>query len=242
MVLLENVAVGYNHKKIISDINMEIAPGEIVTLIGPNGSGKSTILKSIIGQLPLLNGSVYVDGKDVAKLKQAELARLISIVMTERVRTELMTCREVVATGRYPYTNCMGILGKEDDEKVAAAIERVRANEVAGSDFMQISDGQRQRVMIARALCQEPKLMVLDEPTSYLDIRYKLSILKTIKELAKKDGITIIMSLHELDMAEKVSDRVVCLKDGRIDKVGTPEEVFEKGYIKKLFDIEDEDW
>ncbi len=242
MVRLDEVAVGYNRKVIIDGIELEIEAGEVVTLIGPNGSGKSTILKSVIGQLPLVAGKTYIADKAVKDMSASEMARLTSVVMTDRVRTELMTCREVVANGRYPYTNKMGVLSKEDWNKVDAAIARVHAEDIAGCDFMKTSDGLRQRIMLARALCQEPKLMVLDEPTSYLDIKHKLSMIRLIRELAKDEGIAILMSLHELELARIVSDRIVCLKNGHIDKIGTSEEVFADNYIKELFDIEEEDY
>lgn len=242
MLTLKNVAVGYNKKSIIEDVNFTVAPGEIVTLIGPNGSGKSTILKSVIGQIPIIKGEITVDEKNLSEIKNEEKSKFISIVMTEKIKTELMTCMDVVATGRYPYTNFMGVLAKEDKEIVENALKKVSANDVADADFMKISDGQRQRVMLARALTQEPKLMVLDEPTSHLDIKYKLSMMRVIKELAKKEKIAILMSLHELELAKMISDKIVCVAEGRIDKIGTSKEVFEEGYIEKLFDIEKEDY
>lgn len=238
MLKFENASVGYGQRVIIDDIDLDVKQGEIVTLIGPNGSGKSTILKTITKQLKLVSGNIFVADKNVFEIKDKELAKLVSMVMTERLNTELMTCREVVATGRYPYTNNMGILTPKDWEIVDSAIARVDAEEVTASDFMKISDGQKQRIMLARALCQEPQLMILDEPTSYLDLKYKLSLITTIKELSRKDKITIFMSLHELELAKAVSDRVICVKDNKIDRIGTSKEIFEGDYISKLFGVD----
>lgn len=237
MLKMEKACVGYNHRVLIDNISIEINPGEIVTLVGPNGSGKSTILKTIVGQLELLDGVIAVDSLNVNKAREKELAQLVSMVMTERVKTEYMSCREIVAMGRYPYTGMLGTLTDRDYNMVDAAIERVSAKDVAHCDFMKISDGQKQRIMLAKALCQEPKLMVLDEPTSYLDMKYKLSLMGIIRELAAKDNIAIIMSLHEVELAKRVSDKLVCIKDGRIDKIGAPEEVFSDDYIEILYDI-----
>lgn len=238
MLKFENASVGYGQRVIIENISLEVNKSEIVTIIGPNGSGKSTLLKTITKQLKLLSGNVTFVDKSISDIKDKELAKIISMVMTERLNTELMTCRDVVATGRYPYTNNMGMLTKKDWEIVDKAIARVDAEEVLASDFMKISDGQKQRIMLARALCQEPQLMILDEPTSYLDLKYKLSLINTIKELATKDNITIFMSLHELELAKAVSDRIICVKDNKIDRIGTSKEIFEGDYISKLFGVD----
>ena len=162
----EQMTVGYRGVPLIRDISIRVRKGEILTLIGPNGAGKSTILKSIIRQLALLGGTVYLDGRSMRDISEREVARSMSVLMTERIRPELMTCGDVVATGRYPYTGRMGILSAEDRKKVREAMELVHAHELYDRDFAQISDGQRQRVLLARAICQEPEVIVLDEPTS----------------------------------------------------------------------------
>ncbi|MDE7261739.1 MAG: ABC transporter ATP-binding protein, partial [Oscillospiraceae bacterium] len=172
----QNLAVGYNGKALIRDIALSLRPGEIMTLIGPNGAGKSTILKSVIRQLSLIRGTVCLDGRDMAALTEREVSRSLSVLMTSHIQPELMTCEDVVATGRYPYTGRLGILTREDREKVAQCLKLVHASELADQDFSRVSDGQRQRVLLARALCQEPEVLVLDEPTSFLDIRHKLEL------------------------------------------------------------------
>ena len=211
--------------------------GEILTLIGPNGSGKSTILKSLIRQLALIGGTVYLDGKSLQTLPERDLARTMSVLLTEHVRPELMTCWDVAAAGRYPYTGRLGLLSDEDRAKVDEALALVGADELADRDFSCISDGQRQRVLLARAICQEPEVIVLDEPTSFLDIRYKLELLTVLKQLVREKQVAVILSLHEIDLAQKLSDRLICVHNGRIERCGTPEQVFTGDYIRTLYDL-----
>jgi iron complex transport system ATP-binding protein len=238
----ENLSVGYGKKILLSGVGLEVKAGKILTLIGPNGSGKSTILKTITRQLRTLGGKILLLDRDMEELPGEEIAKTLSMVMTERPTPELMTCREVVGTGRYPYVGLMGILGKEDWKKVEEALETVSAKEVADKSFYEISDGQRQRVMLARALCQEPRVLVLDEPTSYLDMRFKLDILESIRRLAKERKIAIIMSLHELDLAMKVSDEIACVDGIGISRLGTPEEVFRGTYVQELYGVSKESY
>ena len=231
----EHMDVGYDGVPLIRDIEIGVRRGEILTLIGPNGSGKSTILKSMIRQLKLLAGAVILDGRTMAAMKEGEIAKKMAIVMTERLRAELMTGEDVVATGRYPYTGRLGILSKADKEKVREAIALVHGEEFADRPFAQISDGQRQRLLLARAVCQEPEVIVLDEPTSFLDVKHKLELLEILKKLVRERNVAVLMSLHELDLAQKISDRVVCVAGNAVDRCGTPEEIFTNEYIEALY-------
>ena len=234
----KEMTVGYRGVPLIRDIALSVQRGEILTLIGPNGSGKSTILKSLIRQLALLGGTVYLDGRSLRELPERELARTMSVLLTEQVRPELMSCWEVAAAGRYPYTGRLGLLSETDRAKVDEALALVGARELAEQDFSRISDGQRQRVLLARAICQEPEVIVLDEPTSFLDIRYKLELLTVLKQLVREKLVAVILSLHEIDLAQKLSDRLVCVHNGQIERCGTPEEVFTGDYIRTLYDLE----
>jgi len=232
-----NLSVGYQKKPLIRDISIGIRKGDVVTLIGPNGAGKSTILKSIARQLTAIAGTVLIDGRDLQQMPQRELATRMAVVLTERIRPEQMTCREIAETGRYPYTGSFGILSAEDHRKAEEAICCVHAEDYADRDFQTVSDGQRQRILLARALCQEPEIIVLDEPTSFLDIRYKLELLSILRDLAKKRGITVVMSLHEIELAEKVSDMILCVSGDRISHYGSPEEIFREDIIRELYGI-----
>lgn len=233
----EKLSVGYNGKPLITDITVGLKKGEILTLIGPNGSGKSTILKSITRQLTALGGVVSIDKSDIHKLPPKKLAKQLALVLTERIRPELMTVGDLVSAGRYPYTNYFGRLTQHDKEVVRDSLERVHAADLYDRDFSSLSDGQRQRVMLARAICQEPEIIVLDEPTSFLDIRHKIELLDILRDMAKNRGITVIMSLHEIDLAYKISDRVMCVKGDKINALGKPEEIFSDEKIAELYSL-----
>lgn len=157
---MKDLSVGYHGNVLIHDICTEIKKGEILTLIGPNGSGKSTILKSITKQLTLIGGKVTIGEKNLKDLSYKELATKMAVVLTQRAKPELMTCYEVVAAGRYPYTGRLGILTREDEKKTQEALEIVHATEYAEKSFEAISDGQRQRILLARAICQEPEVLI----------------------------------------------------------------------------------
>lgn len=234
----EALSVGYNGKALISDISLGLKKGEIMTLIGPNGSGKSTILKSITRHLAAISGVVYIDNSNMRNMKGRDVATRMAVVLTERVRPELMTCGELVASGRYPYTNSFGRLTDRDREITMDSLRRVHAEELYDRDFTAISDGQRQRIMLARAICQEPEIIVLDEPTSFLDIKYKIELLEILNDMAKKQKIAVVMSLHEIDLAYKVSDKIVCVKGDKIAAYGKPDEIFTDERIGELYEIE----
>ncbi len=232
-----DMAVGYNGNILIHDINIEIEKGKILSLIGPNGAGKSTILKSITRQISKIHGTVWIDNKEISKWSLKDMAQNVAVVLTDRIRPEMMSCAEVVAMGRYPYTNLTGKLTPDDKEIVRQALERVNAMELASKDFTTLSDGQKQRILLARAICQEPEVIVLDEPTAYLDIRHKIELLDILREMVKEKEITVIMSLHEIDLATKASDYLLCVKGDTIEAFGTPEDILKDDTIEKLYDI-----
>lgn len=234
----EKFTVGYNNVPIVSDVEIGINKGEIVSLIGPNGSGKTTFIRSVINQLRPIAGAAFLENVKLSEITAKDLSKKLAVVLTDRITTELTTVYDIVGTGRYPYTGLFGLLGKEDREIVDKVMKLINIEELADKDFMKISDGQKQRVMLARALAQEPDIIVLDEPTSFLDIKYKMEFLSTLKKLARETGLTVIMSLHEIDMAQMISDKVACVKGGRLDSFGTPEEIFKDDYIIKLYDID----
>lgn len=234
----KHMTVGYGGVPLIRNVEIALEQGEILTLIGPNGAGKSTILKSIAGQLIPIEGEAYLEGGPLQKMDGYTRSQKMAVVFTDRLKTELMTCKDVVAAGRYPYTGRLGILSREDWKIVEESMELVRVSSLAEQDFNRISDGQRQRILLARAICQEPQILLLDEPTSYLDVKYKLDFLTTLQELTRSRKLTVIMSLHELDLAQRISDKVMCIKGDCVQRYGTPDDVFTDGYISELFDIE----
>ena len=222
----------------LKDINLDIKKGEAWGFLGTNGAGKSTLLKTLAAQLAPQGGAVLLDGKNLADCSGPERARKMALMVPHTRRTELTTCFEMASAGRYPYTGRLGVLSAEDKRQVHAALALVGAEALAGRDFNRISDGQRQRVLLARAICQQPELILLDEPTSFLDIKGKAELLAILKSLARDKKMAVILSLHELELAERISDTVVCVAGDRIDRIGTPEEIFTREYIAKLYRME----
>ena len=236
------LAVGYGGKPLIENICLHVRRGEIMTLIGPNGAGKSTILKTLARQLTPMAGAVYLDKQALGQMAEKELAQRLSIVTTERIDPELMTCRDIVSTGRYPYTGRLGLLRAEDRTIVENALAQVHAGELAELPFAQVSDGQRQRVLLARALCQQPDVILLDEPTSFLDIHHKLELLDILKNLVRQQRLAVVMSLHELDLAQRVSDTVVCVEKSGALRMGPPEQIFTEENIRALYGLTQESY
>lgn len=237
-MITKELSVGYDKKVLIEKISLEVKAGRIVVLIGPNGAGKSTILKTVAGLLDEISGEIFIDGEPASNISLPSKAKKIASMMTSRFSSEYMTVSDVVAGGRYPYTGLLGRLSDEDVKEIENALDTVGSIEQKDDDFNKLSDGQKQRVLLARAIAQKPEFMILDEPTSFLDIGYKLSFIETLKNLSRNENIGILMSMHELEMAAKVADMVVCVSaNGEIDKVGTSSEIFRTDYIEKLFEV-----
>ena len=234
----EGLAVGYRGRALVRDIGFRLGEGRILTLVGPNGAGKSTILKTVCGQIPAVEGCVRIGGRDIRRIPRGELAKKMAVVLTERVRPELMTCFEAAALGRYPHTGRFGALTESDRAVVRGALSRVGAEELAEREFSELSDGQRQRVLLARALAQEPEVLVLDEPTSFLDIRHKTALLEILYGEAREKGRTVLMAMHEIALAEEISDLVLAVgADGTV-RLGEPRELLTDSFVAKLFGMD----
>ena len=236
---IESLSAGYHKKQIIRSVSIEVAKGEIISLIGPNGGGKSTLLKTISGELQIISGSVFLGKSDIRTIPLKELARKMSILNTERVRPEHMSAMDVVLSGRLPYSDGLGLFGEQDRETAKKASELMGITDFATKDFITLSDGQKQRTLIARAICQEPDYLIMDEPTSYLDIKHRLELMEVIKKIASEQ-ITVIMSLHELDLALQISDRVLLIKEDGSTLCEKPSVVLKSGIIKELYDLSED--
>ena len=194
------LAIGYGKAALARDIALGAAKGQVLALIGPNGAGKSTLLKTLAGQLAPLGGAVLLDGQELARIPGNARAQKLALMLPHTRRTELTTCFEFAAAGRIPYTGRLGILSAEDKKQVQNALELVGAAHLANRDFNCVSDGQRQRILLARAVCQQPQVLLLDEPTSFLDIKGKIELLTILQKLAHEQQLAVIVTLHELDM------------------------------------------
>ncbi len=240
MLEVKHICAGYGKREIAHDISFTVNGGEILTFIGQNGSGKSTLLKTLAGQIPPLSGEMLIDGVNASEMSRNDLAKCVSAMLTDRPKTDMMTCRDVIETGRYPYTGTFGLLGDTDKKAVAEAMRHTDTTELADCFFTEISDGQKQRVMLARAVCREPKILLLDEPTSFLDIHYKLTFLEMLDRLRHERNVAVVMPLHETELAGKISDTVLLLKNGRCTGVGKPSELLDRKTLTGHFDISDE--
>ena len=238
----KDLAVGYGKVPVLNNIALGVRRGEILTLIGPNGAGKSTLLKTLAAQLAPQGGTVLLDGTDLQNFSGNARARKMALMLPHTRRMELTTCFDFAAAGRYPYTGRLGVLSPADKQLVRAALARVGAAALADRDFNQISDGQRQRVLLARAICQQPELILLDEPTSFLDIKGKAELLAILKQLAREENMAVILSLHELELAQKISDKVVCVSPEGVSGVLAPEEAFTKENLCRIYRLTEEQY
>lgn len=234
----ENLSVGYKGKSVLEGINLVFEPAKFISLLGPNGAGKTTLLRTLSRHLPPISGKVSMGGVDITSLRQSEIAKVMAVVLTDKVTPPLFTAFQFVALGRYPHTDFLGRLTKNDEDVVSRALEAVHAQELTDREFTSLSDGERQKVLVARALAQEPKILLLDEPTAHLDLKHRVEVMSILRKLCAKELITVIASLHDVDIASKVSDKVALVKDGRITGWGAPEEVLGPDEVAELYDFD----
>ena len=232
----QNLAVGYG-APLLRGIALHAERGKILALIGPNGAGKSTLLKTLAGQLAAQGGAVLLDGQDLTAYTPNARARKLALMLPHTARTELTSCFEVAAAGRYPYTGRLGILSDTDRQQVHDALCLVRAEELEDRDFARISDGQRQRVLLARAVCQQPEILLLDEPTSFLDVKGKAELMDILQVLAHEKNVAVIVTLHELELAQRLADAVVCVAPSGVSAVLAPQDAFAQDNICALFGL-----
>jgi len=232
-----NLVVGYKNTPVIQNINLRFEAGQFITLLGPNGAGKTTLLRTLSRHLKSLDGTIHIGDQPLAQLRQVELARIMAVVLTDKVTPPLFNVFQFVALGRYPHTDFLGRLTAEDQEVVTESLASVHADDLTHRDFTSLSDGERQKVLVARALAQEPKILLLDEPTAHLDLKHRVEVMSILRNLCQSKGITVIASLHDVDIAAKVSDRVALIKDGAITDWGFPEEVLNSDTVAKLYDF-----
>jgi len=246
MLELEAVEIGYRSRhgdtSVARQISLELEAGEFVCLLGPNGAGKSTLMRTIAGMQPPLAGRLRIAGRDLREMSARDRARSFGVVLTERVTAGLLTSYALVSLGRYPHTNWLGRLAENDHQIIQAAFEQAGAVELAQRFVSELSDGERQRVMLARALAQQPKLMILDEITAFLDLPRRVEIMSLLKRLAHDTGCAMLISTHDLDLALRNADRVWLLgNDGEL-RSGAPEDLVLSGELAAAFTDENIDF
>ena len=235
-----NMTFGYNPegkpaKILLTGVDLQLNSSELICLIGANGTGKSTILRTLSGLLPVLEGSVKVLGNDLKKIKAADLARQLSVVLTDVVPSSDVSVYDILSLGRFPYTRWDGKLSAEDEEILNDTAEVLEIKNLLNKKYYELSDGERQKVMIGRAITQETDIILLDEPTAFLDLPYRVEIMRILRELAHKYQKCILMSTHNLDLAIRMADRLVLIvNDGRIT-TGVPEDLIIDGVFEKVF-------
>ena len=236
MIRLESVRLGYNGHLVLRDLNLEIAPGEVFGLVGPNGSGKTTLLRAISGRLAPEAGAIYLDFRRLGDLPPRELARELAALEQEISCSFDFTVREIVELGRLPHRERWQRLSQKDFEVITRALELTHTLEFSQRKILSLSSGERQRIWIALALAQEPKVLLLDEPTAHLDLHYQIEILKLVRRLAKAP-LTVILSLHDINLAMRFADRVALLSKGQLLAVGTPDTVLTPEKIEQAYQI-----
>jgi len=237
----KNLHIGYQQKKSVStiqeNISVQLFKGEFVGILGKNGIGKSTLLRTLTGVQDAISGEVFIQGKSIQSYNLKELSSLISLVLTERLPESQLTVYELVALGRQPYTNWIGRLGKKDIDQIKWALEQTETLSLANRYFNELSDGQLQRVLIARALAQDTQIILLDEPTAHLDMHHTIKIFKLLKKLSKETNKTIIITTHEVNLAIKSADQLILLTDKEVI-AGNKKVLIERNSFDHLFSSE----
>lgn len=234
----EQLNVGYEQKTVIKNVDIQAFRGQTICLIGPNGAGKSTILRTLTGMLAPVEGCVYIGREDVRRMKPSDKARQMAVVLTEKLNLNMTSAYAVAAMGRTPYTGFFGRLTQEDRDIIDQCLRTVGAYDLKDRDYSSLSDGEKQKVLIARALAQTPELIVLDEPTSHLDIRHKIEVIRILNKLALETGLTVILALHDIDIAVKFCQVVLMVKDGQVVAQGRPEDIVKKDTLSRLYGID----
>lgn len=234
-ITTKSLKVGYDKTIIVPDFDLSIPKGKIASIIGPNGCGKSTVLKAIGRILKKAGGKVFLSDIDIDALKTKDIARILSILPQSPTAPGTITCFDLVSYGRFPYQKGFGKLSQEDKEIIQWALKVTNMEDFARRPIASLSGGQRQRVWIAMALAQKTDIILLDEPTTYLDLNHQLEVLELLKSLNEKQGVSIVMVLHDLNLASKYSDYLIAMKDGRIVVKGTCEEVLTKETLQTCF-------
>jgi len=237
-ITVEQLDIAYDEALIVKELDLKIPHGKITSIIGPNGCGKSTVLKAIGRLLKAKSGTVYLKGADIRTLPTNEIAKQMAILPQTPTAPSGLTVEQLVAYGRFPHQRGFGKLTKEDKQIVSWALSKTQLTEFEHREVDTLSGGQRQRVWIAMALAQQTDLILLDEPTTYLDLAHQLEVLELLYELNRSQQVTIVMVLHDLNLAARFSDYMVAIRDGKVIEHGSPERVMTKRTLREVFSID----
>jgi iron complex transport system ATP-binding protein len=234
MLKIQNISVSYGPRRILHDVSFNVQSGEVLALIGPNGAGKSTLIRAVSGVIPY-TGHVRTNGDDFASLSTLQRARYIATVPQAASLPPAYTVWETVLLGRTPYLGFLSQPSQKDEEIARQSLARVSALPFADRRVGELSGGEQQRVLLARALCQSTPILLLDEPTAHLDLQYQVSLLELVSELAHKDHLAVLVALHDLNLAAHYADRIVLIVAGNIKAMGKPEEVLQPELIEDAY-------
>ncbi len=237
MLTIEDLSVAYGARRVLHAVSLDVQAGEVLALIGPNGSGKSTLIRAVSGVVPIQSGAVEVGGKALSQLSTMERARYLAVVPQARNMPPAFSVYESVLLGRTPYLGWLGRAGEHDHERVRYALQRTQLEPMADRLVGDLSGGEQQRVLLARALAQNTPVMLLDEPTTHLDLQHRESLVHLVGELAKSKSLAVLMVLHDLNLASLYADRVSLLVDGRIEATGTPEAVLTEEMLSRAYHV-----
>ena len=235
------LSIGYETKTVVSDINVSLNEGDIIALVGPNGAGKSTLFKTFSTHIKPVSGKIELFGKDLMSYSPKERAKLLGIVLTERPDDMFLKVFDVVAAGRYPYTGMFGKLSENDENEIKASLELVGVNHLIDRVFNTLSDGEKQKVMIAKAIAQNTPVIMLDEPTAFLDYPSKIELFSLLKKLAKEQKKAILFSSHDLELLLRYTDNLWIIAKNKPFAAGQSSELLKRGVIKDYFELKDVD-
>jgi iron complex transport system ATP-binding protein len=234
----QSITVSAGGTRLIGELDIDIEPGTVMAIIGPNGAGKSTLLRALGRLMPLASGRVLLDGADIHKMRPREVGRALGILSQASETPTGFTVRQLIEQGRYPHAGLLGMLRQSDDDAIERALADTTLEHLASRTVASLSGGERQRAWLALALVQEPEILLLDEPTTFLDIAHQLETLELIAELNRSRCMTIAMVLHDLNQAARFADRIMVMDQGRIVADGTPVSIVSSELIAEVFRVD----
>ncbi len=236
MLSVQSLTLSYNGHNVLADISLELPAGQVLGLIGPNGAGKTSIIRAVSGVLPAKAGRIAVDGQELATLSELQRARCIAVVPQSASLPPAFTVAECVALGRTPHLNWLGQLGAEDQAQVQRALAATETEAIAARRVGQLSGGEQQRVLLARALAQDCPILLLDEPTAHLDLHHQAAILELVRRMAAEQDLAVLVAIHDLNLAAMYADRLALLVGGRLRALGNPAEVLTEPHLAAAYD------